>query len=192
MISEGRPPLCNTSRKRELSIQKVRNVISEGRPPLCNTSSERELRYRRYLRSTSDRPPTGARPALDRRPTGARPAPDRPPTNLRPTSDLRQTSDRRSPTADRPPTDLRPTSLVWAMTIFLILFVHLYHSYSCKCPCKCPDISQRLAASRYFVPAKRGRSLQLSLCTSCPVRLFDDCLSLLTGSCWRWNYPKGP
>ena len=86
MISEGRPPLCNTSSEAgALDIQKVR---------IENESDD--------LRSTSDRPPTDLRPAPDRPPTDLRPAPDRPPTDLRPAFD-RPPTDR--PTSDRPPTD---------------------------------------------------------------------------------------
>ena len=124
MISEGRPPLCNTSSEAgalESSIQKVRIENESDRKPQP-TSDRRPTDLRPApdrpstdLRSTSDRPPT------DLRSTGARPAPDRPPTDLRPTSDqpltnLRPAFTYRRPTSDRPPTDLRPTSLVWAMT----------------------------------------------------------------------------
>ena len=97
MISEGRPPLCNTSSEAgalESSIQKVRIENESDRKP----------------RPTSDRRPTDLRPTSDRPPTNLRPTSDQPPTNLRPAFTYRR------PTSDRPPTDLRPTSLVWAMT----------------------------------------------------------------------------
>ena len=130
MISEGRPPLCNTSSEAgalESSIQKVRienesdrkpRPTSDRRPTDLRPTSDRPPTD---LRPTSDRPPTGARPALDRRPTGARPAPYRPPTDLQPTSDrlptnLRPAFTYRRPTSDRPPTDPRPTSLIHSMT----------------------------------------------------------------------------
>ena len=67
MISEGRPPLCNTSSEAgalESSIQKVRIENESDRRP------------------TSDQPPTG----VHLPPTDLRPTSDRPPTDLRPTS----------------------------------------------------------------------------------------------------------
>ena len=102
MISEGRPPLCNTSSEAgalESSIQKVRIENESDRKPRP-TSDRRPI----DLRPTSDRPPTDLRPTSDRPPTDLRPAPDRPPTDLRPTSDQPPTG------VHLPPTDLRPTS----------------------------------------------------------------------------------